>query len=99
METPEEGSTSGTARQDDLETMMRDLGLREDDLDDVVFEEGDSAEVDNRWLLIVPVHMGREFSNFWFFKNMRAALDLAQDVKIRTLSDNLFTIKFPCLGD
>jgi hypothetical protein len=58
------------------------FGSSGDDLDDVVFEEEDSTEVDNRWLLIVPVHMGWEFSNFWFFKNMRAAWDLAQDVKI-----------------
>ncbi|KAM0922773.1 hypothetical protein ACQ4PT_005948 [Festuca glaucescens] len=93
-------SSSGTASKDDIEAMMRELGLKEDDLDDVVFEEEQpTTEVDNRWMMLVRVNTDREFSNYWFFKNMRAAWDLAQEVKIRTLGDNLFTMKFSCLGD
>nr|XP_051220232.1 uncharacterized protein LOC127337946 [Lolium perenne] len=80
--------------------MMRDLGIREEDLDDVVFEEEVAPDLDeNRWLLIVRVNTDREFSKFWFFKNMRSAWDLARPVKIKTLEDNLFIMKFACLGD
>ena len=72
----------------------------EEDLDDVVFEEEIPAPVeDNRWLLIAKVNTDREFSNYWFFKNMRSAWDLAQDMKTKTLEDNLFILKFSCLGD
>ena len=82
------------AGQANLEEMMRDLGLREEDMDDMVFEENLPPPEDSRWLLIVRVHTTREFSKFWFFKQMRLAWDLAQDVKIKTLEDNLFIMKF-----
>ena len=93
-------SSSRTAGPANLEGMMRDLGINEEDLDDVVFEEEFTPDLDeNRWLLIVRVNMDREFSKFWFFKNMRSAWDLARTVKIKTLEDNLFIMKFACLGD
>ncbi|XP_073367775.1 uncharacterized protein [Aegilops tauschii subsp. strangulata] len=43
--------------------------------------------------------MDKDFSNYGFFRTMRAAWDLAREVKIKTLEDNLFIMKFDCLGD
>jgi hypothetical protein len=94
------GSGSGGTGKDDLDSMMKKLGLREEDLDDVVFEDQPPPPVEvTRWLAIARVHTEREFSDFWFFKNMRMAWDLAQDVKFRSLENNLFTMQFSCLGD
>ena len=57
--------------QRDLEYMIPELGLRKEDLDVIVFEEETSSpQEDNRWMPVVMVHMDREFSNYWFFKNM-----------------------------
>ncbi|KAM0829370.1 hypothetical protein ACQ4PT_066912 [Festuca glaucescens] len=79
---------------------MKKLGSREEDLDDVVYEDELPPPVEStRWLTIARVHTDREFSDFWFHKNMRTAWDLAQEVKFRSLDDNMYTIKFSCLGD
>ena len=79
---------------------MRDLGIQEEDLDDVVFEEENQSDQDvARWMMIGKVNTDREFSKFWFFKHMRAAWDLAHAVKIKTLEDNLFIMQFSCRGD
>ena len=45
------------------------------------------------------VHSAKTYSQFWFFKNMRAARDLAQEVQFKPLEDNLYTVQFSCLGD
>jgi hypothetical protein len=93
-------SGSGTTGADDVEALMAKLGLREEDLDDVVFEEeGNQSGEATSWLAVGRVHTNTEFSHFWFFKNMRTAWDLAKDVKIKVFEDNLFMFKFACLGD
>ncbi|KAM0884186.1 hypothetical protein ACQ4PT_031138 [Festuca glaucescens] len=95
------GASSSTGSGgDDLGEMMRKLGLREEDLDDVVFEDETPPLAEaTRWLAIAKVHTDREYSDFWFYKNMRTAWDLAQEVKIRALDNNLYMMKFSCLGD
>lgn len=86
--------------RNDLEAMMKQLGLMEDDLDNVIFEEETAVPMEaTRWLAIARVHTEVEYSNYWFYKNMRSAWELAQDVKTRTLEDNLHTFQFTCLGD
>jgi 3-hydroxyisobutyrate dehydrogenase-like beta-hydroxyacid dehydrogenase len=93
-------SSSGVSTQADVEAMMAKLGLKEDDLDDVIFEEEvKQPEEDTRWMAVARVHTESEFSHYWFYKNMRSAWDLAKDVKIRAIEDNLFTLRFACLGD
>lgn len=88
---------SGLAEVDETTMLMAELGLHEEDLDDVIFEEEEPSAT-TRWMALARVHMNRPYSQFWFYKNMRAAWDLAQDVKIRPLEDNLYT-QFFCLGD
>jgi hypothetical protein len=93
-------SGSGAKDVDDVEGLMVKLGLREEDLDDVVFEEQEGhSEETTRWLAVGKVHTESDFSHFWFFKNMRAAWGLAKDVKIKVIEDNLFVFQFACLGD
>ncbi|KAF7046559.1 hypothetical protein CFC21_055584 [Triticum aestivum] len=95
-----EGSTSASgAAMSDMEAMMKELGLKEDDLVDIVVEDGDIPEEAARWMAIARVHIDRSYSQYWFFRQMRVAWDLAQEVKFRPLEDNLYTLQFSCLGD
>ena len=82
----------------DVEKMMQELGLKEEDLDDAVFVEKDAPEA-ARWIAVARVNSEKPYSQFWFFRNMRAAGDLAQEAKFKPLEDNLYTIQFSCLGD
>ena len=82
----------------DVEKLMQELGLREEDLDDVVFNEKDAPSEAVRWVALARVHTPKTYSQTWFFRNMRSAWDLAQDVKFRPLEGNLYTVQFSCLG-
>ena len=86
---------------DDLQEMMKQLGIEDTDLSDVIYEEVCPEPVADsiRWLAIGRVHTTKEFGDFWFYKNMRSAWDLAQDVRFRSLGDGLYTMQFSCLGD
>lgn len=89
----------GSASVDETAKLMVELGLHEEDLDDVVFEEDKAPLTTGRWMALARVHMDKPCSQFWLFKNMRAAWDLAQDVKFRPLEDNLYMLQFFCLGN
>ena len=89
------GSRSAT----EVEKMMAELGLREEDLDDVIFDQKAAPPDATRWMVVARVHIDKPYSQYWFFKNMRAAWDLAHEVKFRPLEDNLYTLQFFCLGD
>lgn len=92
-------SASGSAAQDDVTSLMARLGLSED-LDDVEFEkEEQQPEEATHWLALAKVHTKNEFSHYWFIKNMKSAWDLAKDVQIKVIEDNLFVLQFDCLGD
>lgn len=51
------------------------------------------------WRLLVSTSTNPIVSTGFFFRNMSVAWDLAQDVKFRPLSDNLYILQFLCLGD
>ncbi|KAM0862493.1 hypothetical protein ACQ4PT_045229 [Festuca glaucescens] len=96
----EASASTGVTNQDDVAAMLEKLGPKEDNLDDVVFEEEEKhPDEDARWMAVARVHTESEFSHYCFFKNMRYAWDLAKEVKIRVIEDNLFIMKFSCLGD
>lgn len=69
-------SCSGSGAKD-VEEMTKNLGITEDDLDDVFFEEQevlvDSVII---WTAIARVHTPKNYSQYWFFCNMREAWDL-----------------------
>lgn len=92
------GSASGSGTND-VKDMMQRLWLTEEDLDDVVFEEeGDPPAEAARWMANARVYTQKAYNQYWFFQNMRATWDLAQEeVKIRPLEDNLYTLQFSCL--
>jgi hypothetical protein len=95
-----QSSSSPGGADGGLEKMMKQLGIIEEDLDDViVYEEEQPPPEATRWLAIARVFTDNEYSSYWFFKNMRTAWDLAQDVKTRSLEGNLHTFQFQCLGD
>lgn len=56
--------------------MMQELGLQEEDLHDVVYDEMEAPLAATRWLALARVHMDKPYGQYWFFKNMRAAWDL-----------------------
>jgi hypothetical protein len=61
-------SSSSTGDGAGLEEMMKDLGLKEEDLDDVNFEdEVQPTEEDTRWMVTARVFTEGEYSSFWFF--------------------------------
>ena len=96
----DKASGSKTVDSKDVAEMMERLGLQENDLDDVVFEEHEAPPPDAiRWMALARVHTEKAYSQYWFFKTMRAAWNLAQEVKIGPLKDNLYTLQFSCLGD
>ncbi|KAK1650898.1 hypothetical protein QYE76_068703 [Lolium multiflorum] len=96
----EEQGSSSAGGDDGIERMMKQLGLREEDLDAVVFEAEDPPpEEATRWMIIARVHTESEYSIYWFFKNMKTAWDLARDAKTKTLESNLHIFQFACLGD
>lgn len=96
----EASSSSRTQEEKELEEMMAELGIAEEEFIDLVFEdEMSDAAANPRWLAIGKVHTSKEYGDFWFYKNMRSAWDLAQTVKFRSLGDNLYTMQFSYLGD
>src|SRR4051812_14306332 len=94
------GSTSASdAAMSEMEAMMKELGLKEDDLIDVVVQDGDIPEEAARWMAIARVNTDKQYNQYWFYRNMRVAWDLAKEVKFRPLEENLYTLQFSCLGD
>lgn len=89
----------GSSSASEIEKLMAELGLREEDLDDVIVDEAAVPPDANRWLAVVRVHIDKPYSQGWFFRNMRAAWDLAQAANFKPLEDNLYTVQFQCLGD
>lgn len=94
-EAKEKSSESGS----DLERMMAELGLKEEDLDDVVYDDKQAPPKAASWIAVARVHIDKPYSQSWFFRNMRAAWDLAHDCKFRPLENNLYTVQFFCMGD
>ncbi|KAI5020787.1 hypothetical protein ZWY2020_045675 [Hordeum vulgare] len=78
---------------------MEELGLNEENLQDVVVDEKDVPEESTRWMAIARVHTPKSYSQYWFYRTMRVTWDLAQEVEIRALEENLYTLQFQWLGD
>src|SRR4051812_24629341 len=94
------GSDEGATNKSDLNSMMEHLGLQEEDLDDVVFEEFvEDPEANPRWLAVVKVYTEKRYSRATFFRSMRAAWDLPIETRFRPLEENLYSIKFRCLAE
>lgn len=65
---------------------MWDLRLKEEYMYDVVLEDDQALPTEEiRWLLLVKVHMDREFSNFSFFKKHVGHMGSSQRCKDQTI--------------
>ena len=73
-------AAGGPMEPDDVAALMEELGLREEDLDDVVYDADEAPAEAARWITFARVHMAKTYSQIWFFKNMCVAWDLAQEV-------------------
>ena len=58
----DEASGSNTAS--DMEKMMAELGFREEDLDDVVFDEKQASPEAVRWMAVARVHIDKPYSQY-----------------------------------
>ena len=59
------GSRSvGPSETDDVTTLMMELGLREEDLVDVVSDEEEAPPEATRWIALVRVHLPKSYSQY-----------------------------------
>ncbi|KAE8781256.1 hypothetical protein D1007_45497 [Hordeum vulgare] len=93
------GENSRSFGVSNVEMTMQELGLKEEDLDDIVFDKREAPEDVVRWVEIDRVNTCNTYSQTWFFCNMRRAWDLAQEAKFRPLRYNLYIVQFSCLED
>jgi hypothetical protein len=99
MKSGNSSTAVGVVNHDDVSNMLERVGLAEDNFDDIVFEEEEKQPKEaTRWVDVAKVHTETKFSHFSFFKNIRAAWYLAKEVKTRVIEENLFVLKFACLG-
>ncbi|KAI4995900.1 hypothetical protein ZWY2020_037988 [Hordeum vulgare] len=78
---------------------MQELGLNEENMQEVVVDEKDLPEESKRWMAIARVNTPKSYSQYSFYSTMRVTWDLAQEIEIRQLDENLYTLKVQCLGD
>jgi hypothetical protein len=80
--------------------MLHQLGIEEDEFEDLVFEEEEEAPKQGlKWMALAKVHTRIVFSPQTFEQHMRVAWSPAKKVEFQHLEENLFTIQCNCLGD
>jgi hypothetical protein len=65
----------------------------------VLEDEEEVPKEGMKWFALARVHTENYFSIQTFEQHMKVAWSPAQEVKIKTLEQNLFTIQCHCLGD
>jgi hypothetical protein len=98
---PKEGGSSGAKAPIDMQSLMKKLVLKDEELDDVVLpgEEVVTLRENARWMAVVKVHTFNLFGNQPFFQKMDAAWGFAKKWSIRPVKENLFILQVSCLGD
>jgi hypothetical protein len=65
---------SGSKRKEAIGEMLKRLGIEDDELDDLVFEEEDSPPIHGiKWMALAKVHTTNNFSHLAFEQHMRNA--------------------------
>ncbi|KAE8783713.1 hypothetical protein D1007_42807 [Hordeum vulgare] len=98
------GSSSGNRRGKapiDLESEMKNMKLKESELDAVMVGEEEIAQFtqENRWLAVAKVNTTKTFNAESFKTTMKFILRLAQEPSIREADDNLFIVQVFYVGD
>ncbi|KAK1629311.1 hypothetical protein QYE76_003626 [Lolium multiflorum] len=95
-----QASGSGSKKEEAIGEMLNRLGIEDDELDDLVFEEEESAPKQGiKWMALAKVHTANNFSPITFENHMRNAWSPAQPIEFNHLEGSLFTIQCFCLGD
>jgi hypothetical protein len=83
-----------------LARTLKNLELKEGELDDVFIGENDPVEMrrEARWLAVAEVNTRKPFSSEALFQMLKYVQGLANKPELREVDDNLFTFKFFCLG-
>jgi hypothetical protein len=93
-----EGSGGGKKEEgdDSLAKALKNLELREGELDDVYIGENDLVAMRKkaRWLAVTRVHTEKPFSSEALIQMLKYVWGLAREPEIREVDDNLFTCKF-----
>ena len=55
-------AAANAAVVDDVEAMMRELGLKEEDLYDVIFDEKEAPADEPRWIMLAKVNTTKTYS-------------------------------------
>jgi hypothetical protein len=93
-------SGSGTKKTEGIDDLLQRLGIEEDEIDDLIFEEEDSVPKEGmKWLALAKVHTSNYFSPQTFEQHMKVAWSPAKDIIFQHIEENLFTIQCSCLGD
>jgi hypothetical protein len=87
-----QASGYGSKKAENLDDLLNRLGIEEDEIDDLVFEETDLPKEGIKWMAISKVHTSNYFSLQTFEQHMRVAWSLVKEVKFTSLEENLFTI-------
>jgi hypothetical protein len=95
-----QSSGSGIKKAEAIGDMMQRLGIEEDEIDDLVFEEEESAPKQGiKSMALAKVHTTNLFSPLTFEQHMRNAWSPAKQIEFHHLEGNLFTVQCFCLGD
>jgi hypothetical protein len=90
----------GRSKLEVIDNMLLQLGIDEEEFDDLAFEEDEEAPKEGiKWMALARVHTFNLFSPQTFDQHMRVAWSLAREVQFHYLEENLFTIHCFCLGD
>ena len=85
---------SGSKKDEALDDLLKHLGIEEDEIDDLVFEDEETAPKEAmKWMALARVHTLNFFSPQAFEQHMRVAWSPAKEVKIQHLEENLFSIQ------
>jgi hypothetical protein len=94
------GEGSGSKKGEAIDDLLQRLGIEDDEIDDLIFEEEETAPKEGiKWLALARVHTANYFSPLTFEQHMRTAWSPAKEVIFQALEENLFTIQCHCLGD
>jgi Mg2+/Co2+ transporter CorB len=98
---PREGGSSGQKPTPDLQELLKNLVLKDEELDDVILprEEFVNLRESARWMAVVKVLTTKHFGNQPFFPKMDIAWGFARKWSIRPVEENLFILQVSCLGD
>jgi hypothetical protein len=83
-----------------LDDLLQRLGIDDDEIDDLIFEEEDIAPKQGiKWMALARVHTSKKFSPQTFEQHMKIAWSPAKEIQFQHIEGNLFTVQCHCLGD